>query len=91
MIDNGARPDDPAKNDGDRRWSRWVRIRCRRRNLRDETVFQRVHQFRELHRRGVLDQQVRVVVLAVAFREHRAEVLADIGELPRPAGSGALS
>ena len=44
MIDNGAPPHDPAKYDGDHRWSRWVCTRYRCRNLREETPFrQQVH------------------------------------------------
>ena len=43
-------------------------------------AFQGVHQRRDGHLGRVLDQQVHVVILAVALREYGAEVLADLPE-----------
>lgn len=40
-------------------------------------AFQGVHQFRQLHRGRVLDEEVDVVVFAVALGQRRAEVGAD--------------
>src|SRR5664279_2968935 len=45
MIDKGAPLHDPAKYDGDHRWSRWVRTRYRCRNLREETPFSEFTSF----------------------------------------------
>ena len=52
MIDNGARPDDPAKNDGDPSVVAVGAYPVSPAQLRDETAVQRVHQFREMNRRG---------------------------------------